>query len=381
MIYQLQILTNGGPRFVVLYGSNGTGKTIVLFQCLVMLVSALKLECKSLEVFVLVGANSIKYPICGNSTSKHGLNYCGVKDCEESELIYDLKTRYLANFDQLKDVQPTSFEKACKGTLSKLQMYLHDHFIYVAISMLEMISGYDDQWSIIHKFEMLLKSYQEKAKQTNKIFVIFIDEMSPSIFEHSLEDKLQHIQAESTLVYVLLAISPSGRNLTKAIEIKFSNDDKMFIRQLRSRHRNSLLLSSFLVHLTYNYNKIKQSDIGFQCLSPSKDLPLDPFKLPDGEVTLWYHQSGDISDVEILQFLESTYLPEDNQVLVSPCQQNLSQSVYDWCLEKNWDIVSHGNMTGSERDLVIAFADDNFGNLEVMSRARKRLIIVTRYLF
>ena len=66
-------------------------------------------------------------------------------------------------------------------------------------------------------------------------------------------------------------------------------------------------------------------------------------------------------------------------LLNSSMWQNLSQRVYDWCQEKKWDIVSHGNMTGSERDLVIAFADDNLGNLEVMSRARKRLIIITRY--
>ena len=92
------------------------------------------------------------------------------------------------------------------------------------------------------------------------------------------------------------------------------------------------------------------------------------------EVTLWYHQSQDISDIKILQFLHDPYLPEDGQVLVSPCDQNISQGSI-----KKWDIVTHANMTGSERDWVIAFADDNFGNLEVMSRARKRLIIITRY--
>ena len=107
-------------------------------------------------------------------------------------------------------------------------------------------------------------------------------------------------------------------------------------------------------------------------------MPLDSSNLPDGDITLWYHQSDAITDIEILQFLCSTYLPKEGQVLVSPCEQNLSLRVYDYCREKNWDVVTHGNMTGSERDFVIAFADDNFGNLEVMSRACKRLIIVTR---
>ena len=57
-----------------------------------MLISSMKLKGKDFEVKVIVGAKSIKDPICGNSTLKHGLNYCGTKNCEESELIYDLKT-------------------------------------------------------------------------------------------------------------------------------------------------------------------------------------------------------------------------------------------------------------------------------------------------
>ena len=245
-----------------------------------------------------------------------------------------------------------------------------------------MIVAYDDQWSIMQKFEELIKSFQKKAEQENKIIAIFIDEMPPSFFEEcpKYEEFFLHLQAECPLVHVLLAISPSGRNMTKSIVINFKHTGKIFVKQLRSRHRNSSLLSSFLIHMTYNYNKLKQSAGEYQCLSPSNDVQLDPSKLPDGEVTLWYHQSEDISDIEVLQFLDSTYLPQGGQVLVSPCEQNFSLSVYDWCLEKKWDIVSHGNMTGGERNLVIAFADENLGNLEVMSRARKRLIIVTRYI-
>ena len=90
----------------------------MLFQCLVMLVSSFKLQHKEFEVYVLVGSDSIKDPKCGKSTSRHGMNYCGVKDCEESELIHDLKERYLEKFDHLKNCQPTSLEKAFKGKIS-----------------------------------------------------------------------------------------------------------------------------------------------------------------------------------------------------------------------------------------------------------------------
>ena len=80
-----------------------------------MLISSLKLNGKDFEVMVIVGADSIKDPICEKSTLKHGLNHCGKQDCEGSELLYDLKTKYLNSYSQLEDVEPLSFEKACKG--------------------------------------------------------------------------------------------------------------------------------------------------------------------------------------------------------------------------------------------------------------------------
>ena len=82
-----------------------------------MLISSLKLEGKGCEVMVIVGADSIKDPKCNNSTLKHGLNHCGQQDCEGSELLYDLKTKYLDSLDLLKDVQPTTFKTAFKGEL------------------------------------------------------------------------------------------------------------------------------------------------------------------------------------------------------------------------------------------------------------------------
>ena len=243
-----------------------------------------------------------------------------------------------------------------------------------------MIPDYNNQWSIKKKFEELVKSIQKKAEKLKKTYAVLIDEIPPSFLEAcpDYEQFLHSLQSECPLVHVFLAFSPSGSNLDWPIAINFE-DDKIFAKQLRTRHRNSFLLSTFLIHVTYNYNETKQSDSKYQCLSPELDAVLDPFILPEGDVTLWYNKSDNIPDVEILQFLHKTYLPEDGQVLVSPRQQDLPQDVYDWCRDKKWDLVSHGNMTGSERDLLIAFAGDNFGNLEILSRARKRLIIITRY--
>ena len=257
------------------------------------------------------------------------------------------------------------------------------HFLLSKLCLIfsDNVPEFDVQWAIRKKVECLIMKLQKKAEQHKKHFAVFIDEMPLSFFEgQDYEDLLVTWQIKYPQVYLFLAISPSGRALVQPVELIFQCKEKVYAKQLLTRHRNSFLLSTFLIHLTYNYIRMKPSGSNtFQCLSPEMDVALDPSMLPKGEITLWYNKSENISDLEILQFLHKTYLPEDGQVLVSPLQQDLSQSVYDWCLAKKWDIVSHGNMTGSERDLVIAFADNKFGNLEILSRARKQLIIITRY--
>ena len=80
-----------------------------------MQISHFKLKGKDFEVMVLVGTDSIQEPKCKQNTVKHGLNYCGTQGCEGSELLYDLKTKYLDTFDHFKDVQPMPFVKACEG--------------------------------------------------------------------------------------------------------------------------------------------------------------------------------------------------------------------------------------------------------------------------
>ena len=247
------------------------------------------------------------------------------------------------------------------------------------------------------KLDKLLNAIQNEAEKNDEYFSVFIDEMPPAFFENcpDYNQFLDYLHDKYSRVYLFIAISPSGRNLTRPLELQFGKSDKIYARQLRTRHRNSFLLSTLLIHLTYGYNlkKIKKSLFSFRdnkvdkevmskyhCLSPTEDKLLDQSKLAEGDVTLWYHSSGNITEIEALKFLKNTYLPDNGEVLVSPSEQNFPQHIHRWCVENNWDVVTHGNVTGTERDLVVAFVDDNFGNLEVMSRAKKRLIILSRYI-
>ena len=199
-----------------------------------------------------------------------------------------------------------------------------------------MISSFDGKWSFKKKFESLLKEIQKQAEIDSKHFVIFIDEIPPEFFESCSEydSTLNQLHDECSLVHVFMAISPIGRHLTMPLQLNFSDGNKVFVQQLQTRHRNSFPLSAFLIHMTYKYNdfKVKRSIVRaifqqkstskYQCLSPSDDTPLDSSNLPDGDVTLWYHRSNDVTEIEALKFFKETYLPTNGEVLVSPSGKN-----------------------------------------------------------
>ena len=115
-----------------------------------------------------------------------------------------------------------------------------------------MFPKFDEKMSVQQKFEKLIKSIQKRAEQEDKSYAVFVDEMPPLFFEScpQYEKFFQTLLAECPLVHIFMAISPSGRNLTQPIDVKFVGN-QFYVKQLRTRHRNSFLLSSFLIHLTY----------------------------------------------------------------------------------------------------------------------------------
>ena len=46
--------------------------------------------------------------------------------------------------------------------------------------------------------------------------------------------------------------------------------------------------------------------------------------------------------------------------------------------KENWKVCTFPEMTGSETEVLIAYIEDAYSNMEVFSRARKQLTIVTK---
>ena len=85
-------------RHLFLWGSSGTGKTLLLIECLriMMAISKLKSPKMKTEVIVLVYHENIK---------------------DTSQIIKDLKEKYLPSITSGTNIKPKTFIQFCNGTL------------------------------------------------------------------------------------------------------------------------------------------------------------------------------------------------------------------------------------------------------------------------
>ena len=82
-------------------------------------------------------------------------------------------------------------------------------------------------------------------------------------------------------------------------------------------------------------------------------------------------------NIELL--LKTKFLQCDTNVnlLVSPFRQPFSHETELWLNKVKWETTNFHAMTGSETDILVAFIDDKYVNLESISRAKKQLILVS----
>ena len=81
----------------------------------------------------------------------------------------------------------------------------------------------------------------------------------------------------------------------------------------------------------------------------------------------------------VLENLKSKILKEVTHItLVHSGERPFSSDVILWLVQEKWRIVEFRSMIGSETEVLVAFIEDKYANMEVFSRARKQLIIVTK---
>jgi len=232
------------------------------------------------------------------------------------------------------------------------------------------------------KLWALMQEMQKRAEIEERQYLLFIDEMLANFFEESVESTYQYLlqlSKDFNKVQLYMAVRPMGQNLTTTdikLRPKSEQDEKVIMYQLQTRHRNSYLISAFLLHLTEAYNTI-DSPINFKCCSYSEDDKLIPYeKVEKLKVTRWFHFDNGTSEAKVLETLiDMEIVKKNSQALISPII--VSEEMKKCCSDNGLELVTNKNMTGSEREEVVAFVGANFGNLEIFSRAKTSLIIVT----
>ena len=81
----------------MVWGTNGTGKTIVLVQCLQIKNSILKLEGKKTKIHIVVYHPLIK---------------------EGSQLLKDMKNKYIPSMHVTNEVELKTFRQICEGWMT-----------------------------------------------------------------------------------------------------------------------------------------------------------------------------------------------------------------------------------------------------------------------
>ena len=220
----------------------------------------------------------------------------------------------------------------------------------------------------------LFKKINEK-NHGQKQYIILIDEIivNYDCFDFSI------LQLIYSFINVLMAVNPAAFSLTKPFEITSPPGSNVLAKHLITRHRNSFQIAVLLAHI----NKfLKDSDFPYKCLDTANDKPLDATKLPSGPLTIWIQRSEEASDENVLQYLKDYYLQDAKSVtLVHSFHRQLSNTAKLWLDQEKWKVSGFRQMTGSETDILVAFIEDTYANMEVFSRAKKQLIVVTTLVF
>ena len=86
-----------------------------------------------------------------------------------------------------------------------------------------------------------------------------------------------------------------------------------------------------------------------------------------------------MTDEQVLKYLKIDILQDSNNItLVHSSKKKFSQEGKSWLNEEDWKVSQFNSMVGSETEILVAFTEDPYASMEVFSRAKKQLIIVTK---
>ena len=308
-----------------LWGSAGTGKTILLVEVLKMKVARLKREGKKFKIFVTTWT----------------------KD-NTSLLREKLKGKYLARLPEMQQATVTSVEElrnelGISSEIDDLDICSSINELFVALS--DKYSGYE--------------------------VLIMCDECPPGEGDWSKT-------VSPTNVHYLVALQPLGDSLyhsddsIPSLEI-ITPRSSVFLKQLLRKHRNCHEIREF-----YQFFISHTEGMGGY-LSQAKDIAVSSAQLPPGHAPVWLEfpeeasevkQLSTVSRLKVIQNYKDVMVMHD----ITQDGETLAETA-SFCNEKGWKFESCRKIFGTEFEAVVLL--NVFLEPERITRGINLLVITT----
>ena len=329
---------------VLLAGSSGTGKTIVLAEALHMRIAYYMRKNVCLNIIIAVfdgGANKLLKEL----QEKY------FPSLKENKILErrGVNVEFFSGFESLEQKFGVSFLEHCESdqTLNYNGREVDNSLMHRG----RLKSTTSDKInSLLHS---IARNYKNKT-------LFFLDELSLEVTDPAgnATQEFSNLSGELDNVDFFIAVSPwGGVSYHEFVPPKTS---QIFAKQLRGCHRNSAQIQYLNMHR-----------IGKSGLNGSENK-IDLTTLPKGIMPLYILRNNDIPNAEVLRFIEENNYIGQNQSVTVVSREGNDSEIDAWC-EKEKDHRKNAALTGCEDDVIITF--DNAHN-EDLTRARETLIVV-----
>ena len=238
--------------------------------------------------------------------------------------------------------------------------------------------GYFYEKKAADNINILLKKINDQSLKDGIQYISMFDELNAdgngSDFSKALDKVMRPL--------VLMGVNPASSRSPAELDFQEPDNPSTSSFRLKTKHRNTFQIAVLLIHYNHSYQKecLGKADHPYKCLDTVDDCQLDIKQLTQGPVPIWIKQHQTMPDTDLLHYIKTNILDEDESVtLLHSPNTTMSSDMAIFCCNQKWNIATFWSIIGCEDEVIISIIENNYSVQETLSRARKKLVIVTRY--